>query len=325
MFQTIIIPMTLGFAVFMSGMKLMEVALHQLAGPHLAKALQSSTSTPVHGLVTGTAASAFLQSSTAVTVITIGLVNARLLTFPRTLGIILGTNIGTCLTTELIGLQLNRFAGPLMIASLGLWAVTALAGEMNVWPGLARFFGGRRLAVVRAAAVTSGGFGMLLAGLTFMQSIGPSVEQSGMFDWFLAKASGELIWGLLAGAVLTAAVHSSAAVIGMVMGLAALGSIPPDISTAIVLGSNVGTCVTALLASVGGTKGGKFVALSHLLLNAGGALLFMPFVSELSGAAGQLSSSPSGQIAHVQTLFNVACSLLALPVCYLPALKRLDR
>ena len=109
-FNTILIPMLLGFAVFMCGMKLMELALHRLAGPYLTRMLERSTATPIHGLAIGTATTAFLQSSTAVTVIAIGMVNAGLLTFPRTLGIILGTNIGTCITTELIGLNLNKLA-----------------------------------------------------------------------------------------------------------------------------------------------------------------------------------------------------------------------
>lgn len=322
MLTAILLPMTFGFAVFMGGMKLMELSLHRLAGPYLAKALQGSTSTPVRGLITGTAASAILQSSTAVTVLTIGLVNTRLLSFPRTLGIILGTNIGTCLTTELIGLQLNKLAGPFMLVSLGMWLLTALLGEMNAIPG---FTAGKWLFMVRTVSLTVGGFGLLLGGLTLMQSIGPEIEGSAMFDWFMNKAAEQLWWGLAAGAVLTAAVHSSAAVIGIVMGLAALGSIPPEISTAIVLGSNVGTCVTAILASIGGTKGGKFVALSHLILNAGGALLFMPFTAQLAGISALLSASPSSQIAHVQTIFNIVCSLLALPLCYLPQLKRLDR
>ncbi|QAY66315.1 Na/Pi cotransporter family protein [Paenibacillus protaetiae] len=322
MFIAILLPMAFGFSIFMSGMKLMELALHRLAGSHLQRALHTFTSTPLHGLVTGIAASAFLQSSTAVTVITIGLVNAGLLSFPRTLGIVLGTNIGTCLTTELIGLHLTKLAMPILYVSLAMWLITAVFDEMNLLPGLQKR---GWLPKLRASALAAGGFGLLLAGLAVMQSIGPAIQQSPLFRWFLAHASDNLWWGLLAGAVLTAAVHSSTAVIGLVMGFAMLGSMSIDIGTAIVLGANIGTCVTALLASIGGSKAGRFVALSHIVLNAGGALMFMPLVSLLASAAGIAASSPASQIAHAQTLFNIVCSLLALPLCYVPYMKKLGR
>ncbi|WP_337101588.1 Na/Pi cotransporter family protein [Paenibacillus sp. YIM B09110] len=322
MLQSILIPMLLGFSIFMCGMKLMELALHQLAGPYLTMMLRRSTATPVHGLAIGTATTAFLQSSTAVTVISIGLVNAGLLTFPRTLGIILGTNIGTCLTTELIGLNLNKLAIPIMIVSIGVWLLTALTGEVKLLPWLRHL--APKLNPIRSASVVLCGFGLLLTGMAMMQSIGPAVQQSDMFNWFIGKADDSLWWGIAAGALLTAAVHSSAAVIGLVMGFTAIGAMPLEIGIAVVLGANIGTCFTAMLASIGGSKAGQYVALSHVLLNAGGALLFLPFLPELSNLSEWLSESPAGQIARAQTVFNILSSLLALPFCYLPALRGLD-
>ncbi|MFD0586726.1 Na/Pi cotransporter family protein [Paenibacillus sp. GCM10027627] len=321
MIQTILVPMVLGFAVFLCGMKLMELALHRLAGPHLSRALQTSTKTPLHGLAIGTATTAFLQSSTAVTVISIGLVNAGLLTFPRTLGIILGTNIGTCLTTELIGLNIDEFAIPLLIASTAAWFVTVIVGELGWFPRLSQL---SWLDTVRSASVAVCGFGLLLAGLSLMQSIGPAVQNSELFAWFLDKASTGLWWGLAAGAALTAAIHSSAAVIGLIMGFVTIGAMPIELGVAVVLGANIGTCVTALLASIGGSRGGKYVAYAHTLLNVGGALLFLPLVGELTAVSGWISHSPASQIAHAQTIFNVACSLLALPLCYMQAMRKMD-
>lgn len=321
MIQMIIIPMLLGFAVFMCGMKLMELALHRAAGPYLNRVLERSTATPIHGLAVGTFTTAFLQSSTAVTVITIGMVNAGLLTFGRTLGIILGTNIGTCITTEIIGLQLSKMALPLLITSLILWIFTALVYEMRLIPSITHV---KWIHPVRYTSVVLGGFALLLTGIAMMQSVGPAVQQSEMFGWFLSKANESLWWGLLAGAVLTAVVHSSAAVIAIIMGFAAIGAMPIELGIAVVLGANIGTCVTAVLASIGGTKAGQFVALSHVLLNVGGALLFMPFIAELSAVSDWLSGSPSSLIARAQTIFNVASSLIALPLCYLPAFRSHD-
>lgn len=321
MIQMIFIPMLLGFAVFMCGMKLMELALHRLAGPYLTRILERSTRTPIHGLAIGTITTAFLQSSTAVTVIAIGMVNARLLTFPRTLGIILGTNIGTCITTELIGLNLNKLAVPLLIAAIGLWLATALLGEIRLFPAIRST---RWLDSLRSSSVVLCGFALLLTGMTMMQSVGSAVQDSPMFGWFLDKADDSLWWGLAAGAILTAAVHSSAAVIGIIMGFASIGAMPIELGVAVVLGANIGTCATALLASIGGSKAGQYVAWSHVVLNFGGALLFMPFIGELTALSEWISSSAAGQIAHAQTIFNILSSLLALPLCYLRPFRRLD-
>ncbi|MBW7473726.1 Na/Pi symporter [Paenibacillus oenotherae] len=328
--QSIIHVLT-GFAVFLAGMKIMELALHRSVGQHLHGILHKSTATPLHGLVVGTATTAVLQSSTAVTVMTIGLVNAGLLTFPRTLGIILGTNIGTCLTTELIGLNLNGLAWPLLQVSLGLWLLTALLGEIGLmqggsskWQHSGAASGKSWLQPLRNSSVIAGGFSLLLIGIGLMQSVAADVQASGIFHTFLHRAENSVLWGLAAGVILTAAVHSSAAVIGIVMGLASVGAMPIEVGIAVVLGSNVGTCITAMLASIGGTKSGRFVAWSHVLLNICGAALFAPFVSELHTVAGWISSSPAAQIAHAQTIFNMLSSLLALPLCYLPRIQRLS-
>ncbi len=321
MWLNVIYAMIFGFVVFMCGMKLMELALHRLAGPYLVKAIERSTETPLRGMIVGTVTTAFLQSSTAVTVISIGLVNAGLLTFPRTLGIILGTNVGTTVTTELIGLNITRLAYPLLSLSIGIWLLTALLGEMGLLP---RSKDSWWLHKFRTISVVLGGFALLLVGLTIMQSVGPAIQESSMFTWFLERATSSLWWGLAVGALLTAAVHSSVAVIGIIMGFTMTGAMPLEIGIAIVLGANVGTCITALLASLGGSRSGLYVALSHIVLNVGGALLFMPFINELSALVTWMSSSSAAQIAHAQTIFNVLSSLLALPLVYMKSIQRIN-
>ncbi|CAM4265661.1 Na/Pi cotransporter family protein [Paenibacillus tarimensis] len=321
MVHAVILPMLLGFTIFMTGMKLMELALHRWAGPYLKAVLERSTRTPLHGLITGTATTAVLQSSTAVTVITIGLVNARLLTFPRTLGIVLGTNIGTCLTTELIGLNLNQLAIPMMalsfvgwVASVLLWEASPRRSERQPEPAW--------LVPLRYGSVAVFGFSLLMLGMTVMQSIAPAIEKTALFTWFIDKSASSPLWGIIAGAVLSAAVHSSAAVIAMMMGLAAFGALPVELGIASVLGANIGTCFTALLASIGGTAAGQFVAWSHVALNVGGTLLFLPLIGELTAVSAFITASPGSQVAHAQTIFNLVCSLLAFPLCYLPVWKR---
>ncbi|WP_127532317.1 Na/Pi cotransporter family protein [Paenibacillus kobensis] len=318
MFHTIIVPLVLGFAVFMAGMKLMEMALNRWAGPYLSGVLRRFTATPLHGLATGTATTAVLQSSTAVTVLSIGLVNAGLMTFSRTLGIVLGTNIGTCLTTELIGLQIGRIAVPLLFAASAAWLLTATAGEMRL---LAWSRAEPMLQPVRLLAVASAGFALILIGITTMQSIGPAMQSSDMFQWFLTQSKSSILWGVAAGTLLTAAVHSSAAVIGIIMGMSAIGAMPLEVSVAVVLGANIGTCFTAVLAAIGSSKAGRYVALSHVVLNVAGAMLFLPLIPLLANLSAAISDTPASQIAHAQTIFNIACSLLALPLCYLPALR----
>lgn len=322
MIANILLPSLLGFIIFLCGMKLMELALFRMGGPVFLKMLERSTQTPLHGLLLGTASTAFLQSSTAVTALSISLVNSRLLPFSRTLGIILGTNIGTCLTTELIGLNIFHLAKPIIGISFVLWTISTLLAEYRIIPILAQWRGNE---YIRSISVVLFGFGMLLLGITVMQSIGPTLMNTNMYSWFVEQSQTTLLWGVLTGAVLTACFHSGSAVIAMIMGIAALDALPLELCIAIVLGSNIGTCVTPILASVGGSRGGQFVALSHLLLNISGALLFYPFIDLLAAAVLLTTDSIASAIAHSQTLFNIICSVIALPICYLKWFSRLDQ
>ncbi|MWV45297.1 Na/Pi cotransporter family protein [Paenibacillus sp. HJL G12] len=320
MFNTIIFPVIYGLIIFLAGMKVMEAALSSWAGPLLSSFLRKATSSPLKGMLFSTGITAVLQSSTAVTVLTMGLVNAGLLTYERTLGIILGSNIGTCITTELIGMQIGQIALPLLGVSIIVWVVSVLADEYK--PFSKRKGSPRPFKSIQLMALAVAGFALVMLGIRIMQMIGPALENTGLFDWFTAQAAHNVLWGIAAGAVLTALMHSSAAVIGLAIALAATGTLPVGIGIAIVLGANVGTCVTAVIAAIGSTKSGQFVAWTHVVLNVGGALLFMPFIPLLEWMTAAISADSGAQIAHAQTLFNIICSLLALPICYLPIWKR---
>ncbi len=154
-----------------------------------------------------------------------------------------------------------------------------------------------------------------------MQHTVPALQSHGMFAWFLDQAQISLLWGVIAGAALTAVIHSSSATIALTMGLASVHVISVELGIAIILGANIGTCATALIAAVGGSRAGQFVAWSHIALNVGGAVLFFPFIDALDAVSALLSINESTQLAHAQTIFNVACSLLALPICYLPVFR----
>ncbi|AOZ91736.1 Na/Pi cotransporter family protein [Paenibacillus crassostreae] len=320
MFHTILFPILYGLSIFLIGMKVMEIALARWAGPVLVSLLSKATSSPIKGMLFSTLITAVLQSSTAVTVITIGLVNAGLLTYARTLGIILGTNIGTCLTTELMGLQLGQIAIPLLLLSIVTWGAAVILHDYT--PRKLRYFK-HVFEPLQYISLVIAGFALIMFGIHVMQSIGPTLDSYGVFAWFIERASQNVLWGIIAGACLTALIHSSAAVIGLAMGLASSGALPVEIGIAIVLGSNVGTCVTAVIAAASSSPSGKFVAWTHVILNVGGAALFMPFIQQLHDVSSWISSDLGRQIAHSQTIFNILCSLIALPICYLPIWKRI--
>ncbi len=318
MFAQLIVPSLLGFALLLSGMKVMEASLERWAGHRLVSWVSKSTSTPLRGFAVGTVASALLQSSTAVTVLTIGFVNAGWLTFSRSFGIILGTNVGTCFTTELMSLQLHKYGIFFLAFGAVGWIVSFAANELGDAATAPR-----KLLSLRYVSVAVGGFGLLLVGFKLLQGIGPALRENGYFETMMRHTYDNLMWGVLGGAVITALVHSSSAVVAMCMGLAAAGAITPEAGIAIVLGANVGTCFTGLVASLGGGSGGRFVALSQLALNVGGAALFYPLIGALHGAAAWIApGDPSAQIAHAQTIFNVLCSMIALPLAYMPFRRR---
>ncbi len=318
MIHAIFIPLFAGLALFLFGMKVMEIALHRLSGAYLARSLRRFTSSPWRGLLCGTGVTALLQSSSAITVITIGFVNAGILTFPQTLGIILGTNIGTCITTELIALQINHAALPILIAAFFVWILSWLVpGGAYRSPAAAR-----RMNAIRWLAMAVCGFSCVLLGIEVMKSIVPALQSRGLFAWFVEQSQRSLFWGVVAGAAVTAVIHSSAAAIAMTMGLASVEAISVDLGIAIILGANVGTCVTAFIAGIGSSKYGQYVAWFHIMLNVFGTALFFPLIPLLREASALIGSSPSGQLAHAQTLFNIACSLLVLPLCYLPILNK---
>ncbi len=291
----ILVPFGFGLLIFLLGLSKMRTGLENLARNRLHEILLQFTKTPLRGFLTGTVTTAFLQSSSAVTVLTIGFVNAGVLSFTQSLGIILGTNVGTTITTQILALNIEDMAIPLMVLGGGLY-----------------FF---NHPVPKNFGSVFFGFGAIFWGIEWMQSIASLLKEQGLISWLLHHGGNPIISGLLTGIVITALVHSSSACTAMAMGFFAAGAIPLPFAIAVVFGSNIGTCVTALVASIHTISAAKQVAFAHLILNVAGVILFAPLIPAISAVTPHLSHDPATQIAHIQTLFNLLCSIAVLPFC----------
>lgn len=283
-----------GVALLLFGMRFMKDGLEKAAKSRIRRSLQTLTRTPLVGFITGTVITALVQSSTAVTVITIGFVNAGIIGFHQAVGIILGTNIGTCITAQMMSFKLEELALP----AIGLGSL------MMIWP---------QRKAIRDIGQSIVGFGIVFLGISTMSDALEPLKQSQTFIRLLGSVSANSLLGVIAGTVFTALIHSSATTTGVVIALSHLGLIDLPTAIAIVLGSNIGTCITAVLAAIGTPAGAKQVAAAHVLLNVIGVLMFIPFINPFAELIIQTASTLPRQIANAHTLFNVFSSLAVLP------------
>jgi phosphate:Na+ symporter len=280
-------------AVFITGMTILRTGLFKLSGETFKKLLERVTSSPFKAMLTSILVTALLHSSSAVMVITIGLISAGMLTFPKSIGIILGTNIGTTFTTEIITFNINQFLIPMTI----IGAILMLFQNEKVRSSGSILFG------MSAVFIAIRGFEFLATPLTKLDSVGTILEM----------LNGSHLLSVLFGTVLTALIQSSTAMTGITMGFLSGGILKLDAGIGIMLGSNIGTCITAFLASIGSGKESKLCAYAHIWLNVVGVALFIPFIDPLASLAPMAASSPDVQLAHSSLLFNVITSLLVLP------------
>jgi len=290
---SILAPFTFGLSFFLFGMYAMRTGFQNLAGKKMEEWMSRFTRTPVHSFWIGLLTTFVLQSSSAVTVLTIGLTNAGLIQFTQTVGIILGTNLGTTVTTELIALKLESFAIPMLLVGVALW----LMPRRNI----------------RCIGLVIAGFGLIFLGIDTMKIMAKPLEQSETFRSLFMESSHSIWVGLITGIVFTALIHSGSATTVITMGLLTHQVLSMETALAIVLGANVGTCFTAVIASIGTNIASKQVAWCHTLFNVAGALVFLPILPQLALVSAFLTDNPSMQIAHSQTIFNLVCSLVALP------------
>lgn len=291
--KDLLIPFATGLTIFLFGLQLMRIGLEKLAGHRLQDWLIRFTQTPSRSFLTGIISTALLQSSSAVTVLTISFVDLEMLTFVQSIGIILGSNIGTTVTTEILALNIEDFS--LLFILLGI---------------VLYFLPWNQLKSISFALI---GFGCILFGMETMGWLALPLKDRGMIDWLMGDGTNPVFSGLIAGTLLTSLIQSSSATIAIVMGFYSSDAIPLPFAIAAVLGSNMGTCVTGLLATFRTNTAAKQVAIANLLLNIAGVICFTPLIPMIESLTPMLSNQPEQQIAHFQTLFNVICSIAVLP------------
>jgi len=284
-----------GLALFLHGMKMMGDGLEAAAGNRMKTILEKLTANRFLGIAVGAGITAAIQSSSATTVMVVGFVNSRLMTLSQAVWIIMGANIGTTITGQLIALDIGLIAP--LIAFIGVAVMTFIKGEKSYHYG----------AIIA-------GLGILFVGMGMMSDAMIPLRESETFIQLMTRFSNPLI-GLLVGALFTAVIQSSSASVGILQSLAASGVIGLSSSVYILFGQNIGTCITAVLASIGTSRNAKRTTLLHLMFNVIGSALFIgiclftPFTSFMES----LTANPKAQIANVHTVFNITTTLILLP------------
>lgn len=297
-----------GLAVFIYGMNLMSDGLQKAAGDKMRNILGMLTKNPVMGVLAGALVTAVLQSSSATTVMVIGFTSAGLMKLKQAISVIMGANIGTTITAQLIAFNIGDFA----------WIFVFIGFIMY-------FFFKKKEMAVKIGQILFG-FGLLFVGINTMSSTMEPMAESPVFTEMIMKVADIPVLGVFVGLCMTLVVQSSSATIAVLQNLAMTAG--PDGVTSIIgltgaipvlFGDNIGTTITALLASIGGSKNAKRTAISHTIFNISGTLLFIWFVPQIAELVTWLSPKGpeveviSRQIANTHLLFNLTVTILWLP------------
>ncbi|MFH1460065.1 MAG: Na/Pi cotransporter family protein [Candidatus Omnitrophota bacterium] len=298
MVQGIIFGVIGGLGLFIYGIHLMGEGLQNASGDRLRRLLKILTKNRLMGAAVGTFITALIQSSSATTVMLVGFVNAGLMGLRQAIAVILGAHIGTTITGQIIAFKLTDYALPI----IALGTILFLFVERRFWKFLGLFFLG---------------FGILFLGLNIMTSgIKPLADNPAIKEIFINFSKNPFL-GILTGAVLTAIFQSSSVTTGIIIGLGAMGLLELQAAIPLVFGCNIGTCITAVLASIGTTISARRTAFAHVLIQIMGAIIFFPTLFIFKGIfiriVGYTSVDIARQIANAHTIFNVANTLLFLP------------
>ncbi|HPT83523.1 MAG TPA: Na/Pi cotransporter family protein [Limnochordia bacterium] len=283
-----------GLGIFFLGMHLMSDGLQKAAGERMRRILELFTSRPLKAVLTGAGVTAVLQSSSTVTVMIVGFVNSGLMNLTQALGTIMGANIGTTITAQIVSFNIYSLALPF----IGLGA-------------LLYFFTQKKLP--RYGGKSTLGFGLLLLGLSTMSGAVDPLKTYQPFLDLLVLLGRRPLLGVLAGAVFTAIVQSSSATTGLAIALAWQGIIDLPAGLAIAVGANIGTCVTALLASVTAGTAARRAGIGHLLFNVLGTIMFMVLRIPFTNLVELTGTTVPRQLANAHTLFNVGTTLILFP------------
>jgi len=293
----LIISLFGGLALFLYGMEKMSEGMKKSAGNKMRSVLAALTKNRVVGLLVGAFVTMVIQSSSATTVMLVSFVQAELMSFAQSLGVILGADIGTTITAQLIAFKLTDYA--LLMIAIGF--------------GMRMFVKNDNLKNIGEVLL---GFGILFFGMKLMSdAMEPLRTWPELIN--LMKSLENPLLGLLIGTLFTALIQSSSAFTGIVIVLAQQGLITLEAGIPLVFGANIGTCITAGLASIGTSREAKRVALAHVLFKVCGVILFIfwipAFADIIHGIADKFGSDPARQIANAHTIFNVSLALIFLP------------
>lgn len=317
--QSLIFGLMGGLGLFLFGMKIMSEGLQKVAGDRMRKILGALTNNRIVGTLVGIAVTAIIQSSSATTVMVVGFVNAGLMSLVQSIGVILGANIGTTVTAQLIAFKITKYALP----AIGVGAAFKLFSRDKRWSYVGEILLG---------------FGMLFFGLHIMTKAFDPVKTSEEFrNIFLVVGNSHLL-GVLIGTVLTLIVQSSSATIGITIALASSGLISFEASVALILGENIGTTITANLAAIGTNLAARRTALAHFLFNFLGVCIMLslfPILLEfirgitpgdadfvvqtqeqVARYGGSIGDKPyiARHIANTHTMFNIINTIIFLPL-----------
>lgn len=283
-----------GLVLFLWGIQLLSGNLERYTGPATRTMIARLTGTPWRGFFTGALATVVLQSSSLTTVMVVGMVNARVLKLNQALGIIIGANVGTTITAQLLSFNLHRHA--LLLLILG-FVLTFLPWRRVVYTGN-----------------TLLSFSVVLLGFNFLIEALIPLQEWHVVTGFLEQA-GEAPWkGMIAGFLTVGIMQSSSAVIGITLAMAKQGAITLSSAVALIVGADIGTCVTALIASLHTRINARKAALGHLLFNMCSALIVAPFFNLFVSLAGATSTDISRQLANAHTLYNLLGALFLMPL-----------
>lgn len=307
-----------GLSFFLFGMQLMGGALEKKAGGRLGTALEKMTQKPLPGFLLGMGVTAVIQSSSATTVMVVGFVNSGILTLARSVYIIMGANIGTTITAwvlSLTGLSGEEWYIQLFKPSsfVPLFAVAGIIFYLFI-----------KNEKYKETGLILLGFATLMTGMSTMSDSVSGLKDVPEFSRILTLFSNPVL-GVVSGAVLTAIIQSSSASVGILQALSSTGAITLSSAVPIIMGQNIGTCVTAMISSVGASLNAKRAALVHLYFNLGGTAVLLTAYYLLRGFHSGGASLPvdSTDIALVHTVFNVLCTAVWLP--FVPYLEKLAK
>ena len=294
-----ILSMAGGLGLFLFGIRTMGDGLENAAGAKLKRMLEVLTGNRFLAVLVGFVVTAIIQSSTATTVMVVGFVNAGMMSLAQAVGVIMGANIGTTVTSLLIALKFSSVAAAAVLVGV----ILMLASKKTVVKNLGAIFTG---------------FGLLFLGIDMMSdSMAPLRESAGFMNFIVTVSESPLrpLFGIILGIVMTAVLQSSSASVGVLQTLAMQGLVPLKFSVFVLFGQNIGTCLTALFSTVGAKKNSKRAAVIHLLFNLIGTGIFIliallaPYVEWIE----KLSPDPMAQIAISHIVFNIVSTVIMFP------------